>query len=111
MQSFSIRDLRERSGALSREVEQGNLSVVTRHGHPLFLTVPFSEELLSQGVHITLATRLFKEGDISLGKAAKIAKMSIAQFCEYISRLGIPIVDYSAEELDQELAYLNSTAL
>jgi len=108
MQSFSIRDLRERSGALSKEVERGNLSVVTRHGHPLFISVPFSAELLNQGVHITLATKLFKEGDISLGKAAKIAKMPIAEYSEHVSRLGIPVVDFSEDDLEQEIAYLNS---
>ncbi len=108
MQSFSIRDLRERSGALSREVEQGNLVVITRHGHPLFISVPFSDELLNQGVHIVLATRLFREGDISLGKASKIAKMSVAEFSEYVSRQGIPVVDLTEDELDQEIAYLNS---
>ena len=108
MQSFSIRDLRERSGALSQEVEKGNLSVVTRHGHPLFISVPFSDELLDQGVHTTLATKLFKEGDISLGKAAKIAKMSIAEYTEYVSRLGIAVVDFSEDDLAQEIAYLNA---
>ena len=108
MQSFSIRDLRERSGALSQEAEQGNLSVVTRHGHPLFISLPFSDELLSQGVHVVLATRLFKESDISLGKAAKMAKMSLAEFTEYASRLGLSVVDFSENELDQEMSYLNS---
>jgi predicted HTH domain antitoxin len=108
MQSFSIRDLRERSGVLSQEAEQGNLSVVTRHGHPLFISIPFSDELLAQGVHIVLATRLFKEGDISLGKAAKMAKMTLADFTEYVSRLGLPVVDFSEDELDQEMTYLDS---
>lgn len=108
MQSFSIRDLRERSGVLSQEAEQGNISVVTRHGHPLFISLPFSDELLSQGVHIVLATRLFKEGDISLAKAAKMAKMTLADFTEYVSRLGLPVVDFSEAELDQELTYLES---
>lgn len=108
MQSFSIRDLRERSGELSREMEQGNLSVVTRHGHPLFVTVPFSQELLSHGVHTTLAVQLFKAGSLSLGKAAKLAKMNLAEFTEYVSEQGIPIVDFSEEEFEQEMAYLNS---
>lgn len=108
MQSFTIRDLRERSGALSREVEQGHLALVTRHGHPLFISVPFSSELLEQGVHITLAIKLFKEGDISLAKAAKLAKMNLAEFSEYVSALGIPVVDFTEEELDEELAYLRS---
>lgn len=108
MQSFSIRDLRERSGALSREAEQGNLAMVTRHGHPLFISVPFSAELLEQGVHKVLAIKLFREGDISLGKAAKLAKMNIAEFTEYISQLGIAVIDFTEDELNQEMDYLNS---
>ncbi len=108
MQSFSIRDLRERSGALSREAEQGNLAVVTRHGHPLFISVPFSSELLAQGVHKILAIKLLKEGDVSLGKAAKLAKMNIAEFTEYISQLGIAIIDFNEEDLEQEMDYLNT---
>lgn len=108
MQSFSIRDLRERSGALSREVEQGNVSVVTRHGRPLFITVPFSEELLREGVHITLAIKLLQEGNVSLGKAAKLSKMGVVEFSEYVSRLGMALVDFTEEELDKELAYLAS---
>ena len=108
MRSFSLRDLRERSGALSREMEQGNLSVVTRHGHPLFISLPFTSELLELGVHHALAVMLFKEGSFSLGKSAKLARMSLAEFIEHVSRLGIPIVDFSKEELDQEMAYLDS---
>lgn len=108
MQSFSIRDLRERSGELSREVELGNISVVTKHGHPLFVTVPFSQELLSHGIHVILAVKLFAEGSISLGKAAKVAKMGLAEFTEYVSEQGIPIVDFSEEDFDQEMAYLDS---
>jgi predicted HTH domain antitoxin len=108
MQSFSIRDLREKSGALSQEMESGNLALVTRHGHPLFLSVPFDDDLLKQGVHIALATRLFKEGDVSLGKAAKLAKMSIAEFTEHVSLLGIPVVDFDEDDFEQEMEYLAS---
>ena len=108
MQSFSIRDLRERSGVLSKEMEQGNLSVVTRHGHPLFISIPFTSELLELGVHRALAIKLFKEGDFSLGKSAKLAKMTMTEFIEHVSQLGIPIVDFSEDELDQEMAFLNS---
>ena len=110
MQSFSIRDLRERSGALSQEIEQGNLALVTRHGHPLFISLPFSSELLEQGVHITLAVKLFKEGDISLGKAAKIAKMGKVHFIEYVSKLGLPVVDFDKDELDSEMDFLREGA-
>jgi predicted HTH domain antitoxin len=103
MQSFTIRDLRERPGELSREAEQGNLTLITRHGHPLFVGVPFDDAMLRHGVNTALAENLFKSGALSLGKAAALAHMSIAEFAEYLSQLGIPVVDYPAAELDDEL--------
>lgn len=108
MQTFSIRDLREHTGDLSRTAEQGQLALVTRHGQPLFVSIPFSENLLAFGVHVALATHLFQSGSMSLGKAVKLARMSIAEFTEYISRLGIPVVNYDPAELDQELIYLEA---
>jgi len=42
---------------------------------------------------------------ISLGKAAKLAKMSIAEFATHLSQLGIPVVDYDSDELLDELRY------
>jgi predicted HTH domain antitoxin len=108
MQTFTIRDLREHTGELSRTAEQGELALVTRHGQPLFVSVPFSDNLLEFGVHVALATQLFKSGSMSLGKAAKLARLSIAEFTEHVSRLGIPVVNYDPSELDQELAYLES---
>lgn len=108
MQSFTIRDLRERTGELSQVAEQGQLSLVTRHGHPLFIGVPFDEKVVQYGVYVALAEALFKSGDMSIGKAAKLAGMGLIEFTEHISQLGIPVVNYDPDELDDELAYLNS---
>jgi prevent-host-death family protein len=55
MESFTIRDLRERTGELVRNAEQGKLAVVAKHGHPLFVAVPLDEEMLRSGVHVALA--------------------------------------------------------
>lgn len=46
MDSFTVRDLREHTGHLIHDAEAGKLSLVTKHGRPVFLAVPFSEELL-----------------------------------------------------------------
>jgi predicted HTH domain antitoxin len=62
------------------------------------------EQLLRSGVAIALATRLFAEKTISLGKAAKLAHLSIEDFIAHLGAQGIPAVDYSPEELDKELA-------
>ena len=103
MQTFTIRELRERSGELSREAEEGRLSLVTRHGQPLFVSVPFTEDLLQSGVHTVLAVSLFKAGEMTSARAAKLARMSLPQFLAHLSDQGIPVVDYSPTELEQEL--------
>ena len=104
MHTFTIRELRERSGELSREAEEGRLALVTRHGQPLFVSVPFTEELLDAGVHAALAAHLFKSGEITSARAAKLARMSLPQFLAHLSAQGIPVVDHEPAELEQELA-------
>ena len=104
MQSFTIRELRERSGDLSREAEEGRLALVTRHGQPLFVSVPFTDDLLQAGVHTALAVNLFKNGDLTPAHAAKLARMSLPQFLGHLSAQGVAVVDHDPSELAQELA-------
>lgn len=108
MQSFSIYNLDKHSNALIQEASAGNLALLTKNNQPLFVSIPFNSSLLSHGLVLTLAVKLFKEHDISLGKAAELAKMSLAEFSEYVSQLGIPLVDFTEDELDAELDYLSS---
>ena len=48
--TFSATDLRQRSGELLRSAERGRLSVITKHGRPAILAIPFDDRLLSLGV-------------------------------------------------------------
>jgi prevent-host-death family protein len=43
METFTVRDLRERTGDLIRGAEAGQLAVVTKHGRPVFVAVPFDD--------------------------------------------------------------------
>lgn len=104
MESFSIRDLRERTGELVRNAENGKLAVVAKHGHPLFVAVPLDDELLRSGVHVALAIKLFQDGTLSLGKAARLAGFSYEGFVEQLGLLGIPAVDYAPDDLEAELS-------
>lgn len=106
MESFSIRDLRERSGELVRELEDGHLALITKRGRPLGVTIPISEHLIEHGVTFALAVELFRTHAVSLGLAAKVAGMSYAEFVEQLGRLGIPVVDYDPAELEHELKLL-----
>ncbi len=106
MQTFSIRDLRDRSGELTHEAEEGRMSLVTKHGQPLFVTLPFSEELMQHGVRKALAMSLLRSGDISIGKAAEISGVAYVDFLPCIKALGIYVVDGDATELADELKLL-----
>ncbi len=104
MDTFTVRDLRERTGELIRDAETGELSIVTKHGRPVFIAVPFDENVVKSGVSVALAVKLYGEEVLSLGKAAKFAGCSVAEFIEHLGKASIPSVRYSAEELDGELA-------
>ena len=59
------------------------------------------------GVRKAMATALFKDGELSLARSAKLAKMAIADFIEHISRLGIPVINQTAEEVQQDMDTLD----
>lgn len=108
MDTFTVRDLRERAGKLIRDAESGKLSVVTKHGQPVFLAVPFDELLLREGIGFALALRLFQQAEISLGKAARLAGMERREFLAELHRRQISVTDVDEAELQEELARLGS---
>ena len=58
---FSVRDLRNNTSQLIKDAESGRLSLITKHGHPMILAVPFSSKLLDLGVNKSLALYLFEK--------------------------------------------------
>ncbi|HEX4044728.1 MAG TPA: UPF0175 family protein [Gammaproteobacteria bacterium] len=103
METFTVRDLREHTGTLIHDAEVGKLSLITKHGRPVFLAVPFNEELLVLGLRPAIAVKLYQEEALSLGKAAKLAGLSIEEFIERLGTLGIPVANYSPKDLAKEL--------
>jgi len=103
MDTFTVRGLRERTGELIQCAESGKLAIVTKHGKPVFVAVPFSEEVVTSGILFVLAARFFQNDLLCLGKAARFAGCSIPEFSDYLGKVGIPSVHYPAQELEQEL--------
>jgi prevent-host-death family protein len=101
---FSVRDLRNKSGELLRDAEAGQISLITKHGKPAILAVPFDELLIGQGVHRAMALHLFESHQVTLAQAAKLAGLSLEEFVELLGEVGVLAVDYPAEELEEEMA-------
>ena len=108
MHTFTIRDLRDRTGELVRTAEDGELSVVTKHGQPVFVAVPFDLLLLKNGAGVALAVNFFKEKTLGLNRAAKLAGMPLESFMKLLGKLGVPLMDFTEEELDKDLDALEA---
>ena len=63
---FTMSDLRQRTKNLLEDTEQERLALVTEHGRPAFLAVPFNEQLVEYGFHRAMALYFFETGLVTL---------------------------------------------
>lgn len=110
LETFTIRELRERTGELVRQAESGRLSLVTKHGHPVFVAVPVDEQTLERGYRVNLAVRLFELGSVTLAQGAKLAGMTASEFIDSLGRAGVSPAGHGPEELRKDIATVRRTA-
>ena len=53
------------------------------------------------------ALKSFQNGKLTLAQGAAFCGINIYDFISNVSQAGIPIIDYSIEDVDRELAHLN----
>jgi prevent-host-death family protein len=104
MDAISVEQLIRSPAKLIEDAESGQVAIVTKGGRPLFVAVPYDERLAGEDVHVAVAVRLYESDAVSLGRAARIAGLSISEFIDRLGALKIPAIRYSAEELERELA-------
>lgn len=110
MEAFAVRDLREHTGELVRNAETGAYSIVSKHGKPLFVAMPFTDELLKSGVNVALADKLVLQGELSVAAGAKLAKLPYVQYLQHLSLLGYSLLD-EAGDIGAELELLEQHRL
>ncbi|MFN5194491.1 MAG: UPF0175 family protein [Cyanobacteriota bacterium] len=59
--------------------------------------------LQAPGVREALATTLFRDGELSLVRAARVAEVDVASFISHLGRLGIPAIRLAAAETKTDL--------
>jgi predicted HTH domain antitoxin len=60
------------------------------------------------GVKPALATALFRDGALSLPRAAALAGMAVSAFATHLSRLGIAVVQLAAQEAARDMETLDA---
>ena len=82
------------------------------------VTIPVSDNILTTlnmevgeigfSMRKEFALKSFRDGKLTLAQGANFCGMNIYDFISCVSQAGIPIIDYTIEEVDQELAQLNA---
>ncbi|QTA84972.1 UPF0175 family protein [Desulfonema magnum] len=69
----------------------------------LKIELPFS--LSEDEAKLLLSLKLYEVGKITLGQAAKLAGFSKQAFIDVLGNYKIPVINYSPEELREELGF------
>lgn len=69
------------------------------------ITIQISDtvDLDEREAKMILATKLYEKGKLSLGQAAQLVGYSKATFMELLGDYGVNIINYSADELEQDI--------
>ena len=103
MKAVSIRELKNNPSAALRAAREHPVMVLNRH-QPEALLVHLDDDplLTDPGVRKALATALYRDQSLSLGRAARFSGLSIAAFIQHISKMGIPVVRDAATSVRED---------
>ena len=71
----------------------------------LLFNLGVSNEQFSAEANFLLAAKLYELGRLSSGQAAQLAGTSRVQFLLSLSRIGVPMSNLQAEDLESELKF------
>ncbi len=105
MHVVNVRQLKGNPSTALREAREG-LVVVMNRDKPDAVLIGFEQMAGLPGfaqARQAMAVNLFKSRLLSVGAAAKLANEPVAVMLTRLSKLGIPVVDYSEQELIDEV--------
>ena len=108
MESVNVSGLKNNPTEALRKAKQGVVVVMNRdRPDALMVGIEAAGVLEARGVRPALATALFRDGALSLARAAGLAGMSLGAFVNHVSRLGIPVVSLDATEAHKDMDTLD----
>lgn len=110
MSTLTAEEVNAQPQRLLDDARNGQADVVTIDGEPAMLTLPLGPASGDSTERLNLAVSLYERDLVSLGLAAKVAGLSYGRMVDELGQRQIPVVRYSEEDLDRELAYVRSLA-
>ena len=109
MKTVNVRQLKNNPSDALRMARKAPVVVMNRD-HPEAVLFHLDDEgLLGEpGVRLALATALYGSESVSLGRAAKIADVPLAEFMRHVSQLGFPVIRGNAKKVREDARKLES---
>ena len=104
MHAVSVSGLKNNPAEALRQAKS-SLVVVLNRDHPDAVLIGLEQGgvLQAPGVRAALATALFRDGELSLVRAARVAELDVASFISHLGRLGIPAIRLTSAETNADL--------
>ncbi|MFA5685205.1 MAG: UPF0175 family protein [Lysobacteraceae bacterium] len=107
MESVNVSGLKNNPTQALRKAQKDVVVVMNRdRPDAVMVGIEAAGGLDAPGVRPALATALFRDGQLSLARAAGLADMPLATFVGHLSRLGIPVVRLDADETQRDMETL-----
>lgn len=108
MESVNVSGLKNNPSDALRRARKDVVVVMNRDKpDALMVGIESAGVLEIAGVRPALATALFRDGNLSLARAARLADMSLSQFVSHVSRLGIAVVSLDARATSADMDTLD----
>ena len=108
METVNVSGLKNNPSEALRLAHRDVVVVMNRNTpDALMVGIEAAGVLNAKGVRPALATALFRDGHLSLVRAARLAEMSVSGFVSHVSRLGIPVVNLDGSEASKDMETLD----
>jgi len=104
METVNVSGLKNNPSEALRLAHKDVVVVMNRNvPDTLMVGIEASGALTAKGVRPALATALFRDGHLSLVRAAHLAEMPVSVFVSHLSRLGIAVVKLDSGETNRDM--------
>lgn len=77
----------------------------------LTINIPNTADIDDKEAKMALASKLYERGKLTLGQAAELTGYSKETFMELLAEYNVPLINYSPEELDEDIDNAQSHSL
>ena len=94
MQVLGIKMLQTNPSLLTKSLERGEFTLISKRNRPIGIALAFDDTIVSLGLKRALLLEAYKSGYLSLGQLSKELNLSKKDTMKMLSHMGIDVIEY-----------------